>query len=325
MPKMNALTVHAHRPAAAATLALGLVALLSACNALPGASPPPTTGPTAPPTTSGPTPTPTPTPSPTPVPSATFGADQIEHPTGATDIVLRMESGGGFVPMGFMLTQAPTFTLYGDGTVIFQQVDNRPNPGGFGSQAYLPWAVAHLDEDAIQALLQYALQTGRLLNAKDHYDDPMVADAPTTIFNMNAAGVQKVVTIYALGITEGADRADRAGFSQLAQLLTNFQTQNGIGDLEEYDAAKYKVILMESFGEPVGEALPWPWDDLTLADFPGGDEPGGQALLDKEHVGKLLDVPNGGHPGIWVVAPDDSLVQFGVRPLLPDEILTSES
>ena len=66
---------------------------------------------------------------------------------------------------------------------------------------------------------------------------------------------------------------------------------------------------------------PWPWDDLDLDDFPAGDEPGGIANLDAEHVGELLEVPNGGHPGIWVESPDgETFVQLGVRPLLPDEI-----
>ena len=47
-----------------------------------------------------------------------FGA--IEHPTGPTDVVLRYEEGGGFVMPAFLATQAPHFTLYGDGTIVFR-------------------------------------------------------------------------------------------------------------------------------------------------------------------------------------------------------------
>ena len=49
------------------------------------------------------------------------------------------------------------------------------------------------------------------------------------------------------------------------------------------------------------------------------DEPGSRIkMLDKEHVAKLLDVPNGGHIGVWVTEPDGTtVVQLGVRPLLP--------
>jgi hypothetical protein len=237
-----------------------------------------------------------------------------------------MEQGGGFVPMGFLLTQAPTFTLYGDGTVIFQQIDTR---GGAFGDAYLPWLTGHLDEEGVQALLRFAMGTGRLANAKESYENPMIADAGSTIFNLNAAGMQKVVNIYAL--FEGPDpnvpdQVDRAGFSQLQTVLNNFQNQDGLGDVVPYEPELYRVVLIEGFGEPVGEALDWPWDDVTLDDFPGGDEPGGIAILDAEHVAKLLEVPNGGHPGVWVTAPSGlTLVQLGVRPLLPDEAAASQS
>ena len=35
-------------------------------------------------------------------------------------------------------------------------------------------------------------------------------------------------------------------------------------------------------------------------------------------LAKLMDVPNGGHPGIWVKTPDgEGRVQVGVRPATP--------
>jgi hypothetical protein len=290
----------------AALLALALTTLLAACNAGPGASPSP----------SGPLPTPSPTPSPT------FGPNDISHPTGRTDIVLRMEQGGGFVPFGFLFTQSPSFTLYGDGTIIFKPLDNR---GGdpFGGQAMLPWLVGHMTEADIQALLNFALTTGRLANARANYDNPMVADASSTFFNINAGGEEKVVAIYALGLDDGPDRADRAGFSALAEVLNDFANQSGLdlGEVVAYEPELYKVLLMEGFGEPVGQVLDWPWDDLTLADWPQAEEPDGRIkMLDAEHIAKLMEVPNGGHVGIWVRASDGTTVQFGVRPLLPDEV-----
>lgn len=292
-----------------ALLALVLTTLLAACSAGPGASPSPTTPP-------GPTPTPSPTPSPT------FGPDDIEHPTGRTDIVLRMEQGGGFMPFGFLFTQSPSFTLYGDGTVIFKPLDNRAGDP-FGGQAMLPWLVGHMTEADIQTLLNYALTTGRLANARENYDNPMVADAGSTSFNINAGGVEKVVSVYALGLDDGPDQADRRGFSQLAEVLNDFQNQSGLdlGELTAYEPELYKVLLMEGFGEPVGQVLEWPWDDLTVANWPDAEEPDGRIyFLDAEHVAKLIEVPNGGHIGIWVTTPDGTNVQFGIRPLLPDEV-----
>lgn len=295
-------------PKTVALIALVLTTLLAACSVGPGASPSPTNPP-------GPTPAPTPTPSPT------FGPDDIAHPTGATEIILRMEQGGGFVPFGFLFTQAPSFTLYGDGTVIFKPIDNRAGDP-FGGQAMLPWRVGHMTEADIQALLQFALGPGRLANARENYDNPMVADAGSTFFNLNAGGVEKVVTIYALGLDDGPDRADRAGFSQLAEVLNDFQNQGvDLGEVVAYEPELYKVLLMEGFGEPVGQVRDWPWDDLTVADWPDAEEPDGRvAFLDADHIAQLIEVPNGGHFGIWVTTPDGTNVQFGIRPLLPDEI-----
>jgi hypothetical protein len=288
--------------------ALALLSLLAACQYGPGAPPKP----------AGPTPSPSPSPSPT------FGPNDIEHPTGALDVVLRMEQGGGFVPMGFLVTQAPAFTLYGDGTVIFKQIDTRQGDP-IGGQAELPWLVGHLDEASVQALLLFALDTGRLAVARDSYDDPMIADAGTTIFTLNAGGLEKVVSVYALAETSqpGLDAADRHGFSQLAAVLNNIQAQVGIGlgELKPYDAELYRVFLVEGFGQPVGEPLAWPWTDLTVADWPKTDEPDSRSkILDREHVAEIVEVPNGGHVGVWVTAVDGSLVTFGVRPLLPEEV-----
>lgn len=294
-------------------MAFAVAILISSCTGGPGASPSPTTPP-------GPTPAPTPTPSPT------FGPNDISHPTGPTDVVLRLEQGGGFVQMGFFVTQAPAFTLYGDGTVIFKQLDMRmSNP--VGGQTELPWLMGHLSEQSVQALLQFALSTGRLANARENYENNTCADCGTTIFQINAAGIDKTVSIYALMEVPdpGQDAADRQGFSQLAALLNDFQSQAEVdlGEVVPYDAALYKTVLLEGFGEPQAAPKAWPWDDLTLADWPKAEEPGNRIkMLDREHVAKLLDVPNGGHVGVWVTAPDDSVVQLGVRPLLPDEIAT---
>ncbi|MEP7378283.1 MAG: hypothetical protein ABI725_01835 [Chloroflexota bacterium] len=296
-----------------ALLALALVALTSACTAVPGASPTPSVPPT-------------PSPAPTPTPSPSFGPNDIAHPTETTDIVLRLEQGGGFMPINFFITQAPAFTLYGDGTVIFKQLDTRM-AGPMGNQAELPWLVGHLDESQIQALLQFALSTGRLANAKATYDNNTCADCGSTTFTLNAAGLSKSVNIYALmEVTDPnqPDAADRQGFNQLATVLNNFQAQSGVdlGEITPYDAALYKVVLLDNgFGQPGVQPKDWPWDDLTPADWPSAEEPDSRVkMLDSAHVAKLLDVPNGGHIGVWVKEPDGTLVQFGVRPLLPDEI-----
>jgi hypothetical protein len=305
---------------------LAVVALLAACNAAPGATIAPTAPPSGqPPTgapTGSPTDAPTAAPSPTAEPTPSFGEGEISHPTGANDIVLRMASGGGHMMFGVDLIAVPQFTLYGDGRVIFQQVDTRGAP--FGALPNLPLVVGQLDEQAVQALLLYALDTGRLAGAKANYDHPGIADAGTTIFNLNANGEEKVVSVYALfeGVDPTApDPVDRAGMAQLQTLLTNFETEaaESLTDVGVYEPELYRVTLLEGFGEPTSEPMEWPWDDLTMDDFATGDEPGAIGLLTAEQVSQIMEVPNGGQFGIWLEDPDGTVLQAAVRPLLPDE------
>src|SRR5687768_5563902 len=67
---------------------------------------------------------------PTPAPSAT-AEDALEHETGASDVLLRYEEGGGFVMPTFAVTFVPHFTLYGDGTIVFRDpVEEAPPAEG---------------------------------------------------------------------------------------------------------------------------------------------------------------------------------------------------
>ena len=314
--------------ARSASLILMTATLLAACNTFAGASPLPSTSPTEDPTTTA---TETLTPQPptaTPVASPTFNANQIAHPTGATEIVLRMEQGGGFVPFEWNITQAPQFTLYGDGTVVFRPVQES---GRLGNPGELPrFLTGRLTEDGVQALLNFALGEGRLANAKATYDDAGIADASTTTFNLNAGGEEKVVSVYALSeLTQpGADAIDRAGFAKLYDLLFNFQTRaaDDMDAVDVYDPEIYRVIVIEGQGEPASPPVDWPWEDVSLDDWPpAGDDLGRITHLDKAHVDKLVPTPNGGQFGIWVQPSDEdeAPVQFAIRPLLPDEVATS--
>lgn len=297
-----------------------LAGLLAGCAAFRGfgGSVEPTSSPTAAPTVA-----PTDAPRPTATPEPTPTSPQINHPTGATDVVLRMEQGGGFVPMEFLVTQAPQFTLYGDGTVVF-----RPLPDASGvafGDPLPPFLTGRVSEADVQALLAYALDTGHLRDAKDFYMDATIADAPSTYFVIKADGVDKTVNVYALGIDvqNSPDAADRAAFADLAKRLGSFETEARAGAVDavvSYDPDLYRVTLFDQAGaEPQTQPIDWPWKDLTPADFVKGDEPGAVKMLTREQTSKLIDVPNGGQMSIWVKAPDGSVVEFGVRPLLPDE------
>lgn len=307
-------------------LATLLVTSLAACTGGPPAASPGPTEPASPTPGGSPIDSPTPdeqSPQPRPTAQPTTGQNGIEHPTGATDVVLRMEQGGGFVPMGFMVTQAPEFTLYGDGTILIKPLEDPDLPSGF-DVAQPRYLQGQLDEETVQSLLEFALGQGRLAVARERYDDPMIADASTTVFTINAGGISKTVSVYALSevVEPGRDAVDRAAFFELAELLRSFEDRARSGELGEislYEPTHYRVALMESFGEQPTEPLEWPWEDVTPDDFAPTDEFSIPiAILPADDVAELTDVPSGGHPGI-AVDYEGTTWMLGLRPLLPDE------
>jgi hypothetical protein len=301
-------------------LSLGL--LLAACTGGPAASPTPDQPGPTPGTSPTPGGSPINSPEPTSAPSPTPAGGPITHPTGATDVILRMETGGGFVPLGFLVTQAPEFTLYGDGTFIIQPLTDPELPDDWDAPRPR-FLQGRLDAESVQALLDFALETGRLREARDDYRHDKIADASTTIFTIAAGGVSKTVSVYALAeVTEPtADAADRRGFYQLSEVLRSFEDRARAGELGEivlYEPTHYQVTLLEAWDE-APDARDWPWQHISPDDFaPAGEFGPPVAILSADDVAAITDVPSGGHPGVAVVHNGTQWL-LGVRPLLPDE------
>jgi hypothetical protein len=292
-------------PLAAVTLAL----VAAACSSAGAATAPPTR----------------PSSSPTPEPTEAG----IDHPTGANDIVLRMDEGGGFVPIDFAASQAPIFTLYGDGRIVFQQlVENLPQPDANGITKPIPWRTAQLDAGQIEELLTFALGPGGLGTARDSYMNNGIADAPNTIFTINGGGLKKTVLVNALGMdpSGGPDDAARAEFKKLADRLRDFD-QRGTIATDVYAPADYRAVVVEREVDPNvpgPSPVAWPWKDLTISDFKEGDGTNGptfpHAALTPDQVAalKLGDV-GGGAQGLIVKSLDGKTYSLTLRPLLPDE------
>jgi hypothetical protein len=295
---------------AALPLVLTLVAACSAASATPTPSSP------------GATPGASPTPAVTAGP--TVGA--IDHKTGATDVILRLEEGGGFVPIDFLASQAPSFTLYGDGVIVFQpKVETVPQPDASGVVHGVPWRTAKLDEGQIQELLGFALGPGALGTARDSYFDPRIADAPNTIFTIDAGGVDKSVVISALSDqAEGADAAARAGFWKLASRLRDFDS-GGTIPTDAYQADRYRGVLFDREPQAGPAALPWPWADIPPTAFKEEPLPDGGTSLPRHTLTQAQvealgtkDVI-GGLQGVVLSGPNGKSYTLTVRPLLVDE------
>lgn len=258
-----------------------------------------------------------------PAESPDFGA--IEHPTGPTDVVLRFDEGGGFMMPAFLATQAPQFTLYGDGTIVFRNPMLDPlEPVGL-VVPMSPFRTAKLTEDQVQDLLTTALGEYGLGVARPEYRNDLVADAATAVFTVNAGGVARTISIYALGLEmEGdPDAAARSSFARLRDRLLDIDA-GGSFETAEYVPDRYRGILLE--GQPgAPDAKAWPWSNIAPADFVPNADPNAfqlpvRVMTTEDVVALGIEPFEGGFQGLTLIGPDDGKsYTFSLRPLLPDE------
>lgn len=287
-----------------AALALGSVLLAAACSGA-GASP------------GGGTPAPS-----SPPPG-------IEHATGATDVILRMATGGGFVAPGFLATETPEFTLYGDGTVVFRDPADQPPVAEVDPvMRFAPFKTGRLSEAQIQDLLAFAIGPSGLGIARAQYDPCCIADAPSTMFTLRAGGLDKTVSVGALGFDEpqpGPDAAARKAFTALRDRLVDLDTARGLITVERYRPAAYRGFLVDGDMPAPGRGpIDWPWtafgpDGFTVTADPNIFEMGSRTLTAAEVAALGLADLEGGAQGIPLRAPDAKLHILSLRPLLPDD------
>jgi hypothetical protein len=290
------------RPARTLLPASLILLVAVACSPAPAGTPGPSTGPS-------------PSPTPQPTPTAVAG---IEHPTAATEIVLRVESSGGFVPVEFLATFAPSFTLYGDGTVIFRD-DQAPPPDAVGSVVRsIPFQTIKLDEEGIQALLEFALGPGGIGIALGPYTG-RVADLPATIFKVNADGRTKEVSVtgFSPDMHQPQDQLIVTSLGRLAERLRTFG--NEVAGEVVYEPAAYRAVL-QRIEVANGAVIDWPWTEVAPADFvAGGNEFLMTHTLTPAQMGALkVPAVQGGMLGLNL-RNGGTMYSLALRPLLPDE------
>ena len=129
----------------------------------------PTTGETLPPVDTRPTRRHRHHPRPTP------GADGIEHPTGADDVVVRIGYEGGFVPVEYVFSNLPTLLVTGDGRVIVAGPADRD----LSRSAAAERAAAHDQRSRHPGAAALAEEHGLLPDVEYYEPDTNIADAPT--------------------------------------------------------------------------------------------------------------------------------------------------
>jgi hypothetical protein len=208
-------------------------------------------------------------------PGVTPFVEAITHPTGADDLVLRIEVGGGLVAPGWILSEMPTMSIYGDGRVITRgpQIEIYPGPA-------LPnLLVSRISEDGLQRILAAAAEAG-ILGRDASYPYPLIADAPTTTFRVNAGGTTSTVSAYALGLGEdtsvlspedAAARADLADFAARLGDLPGWLGRDVASAEAPYDFRAIRIYAQRATpaaqdAEPSPTIVDWPLS-IPLAAF----------------------------------------------------------
>jgi hypothetical protein len=263
--------------------------------------------------------------------SGATGSTAIEHPTGSDELVLRIDTSGGFVPVEVNLKNVPGVSIYGDGRMIVTGPIAEIYPG----PALPNLQVTRLTEEGLQAILAEAKRAG-LLDGDATYPYPCVSDLPTTTFTVNAGGTTSTTSAYALGFEAGTGSAGGCGGTDVdteaRARLNDFSTKLGdvrswlpsgsYSDEAPYTPTEMRIYVGDAQRDPELKQRPvaWPLDtplsgfgdtDANLADLRCGVISG----ADLDAVLPLAQQANELTP--WTSEGDRYGLTF--RPLLPDE------
>lgn len=254
------------------------------------------------------------------------GGEAIAHPTAADELVLRIDVGGGFVPVEYNLAQIPGVSIYGDGRMIVTGpvIEIYPGPALPNLQ------VVQLTEDALQAILRAAGEAG-LMDGDANYDYPCVTDLPSTTFTVVAEGRTSVVSAYALGFDDktgtcdGVDtraRDDLVGFQSAIGDLASLVPEGSIGAEEPYVPTEMRVYVIPYRGEPELPQQPVEWPVAGSLDRFGQPidaiDGGRCGVVGGDDLPALLEAAAGANQLTpWTSEGSEHGLIF--RPLLPDE------
>jgi hypothetical protein len=255
------------------------------------------------------------------------GNEGIPHATGPGALLVRVDVGGGFVPVEWHLRNLPTVSLYGDGTLITPgaQIAIYPGPA-------LP-AISRrtVEEDGVQAILREAIDATDSLPADlGDMGTVAIADAPTTVITVRAGTVDRRIEVYALaelgGRPDGMPEDVYRARQRLAGLVTKLTALDGwlpAGSLGsettfEGDAARLFVGRYRRVEDLAQEPIAWPLGG-GLGSFGTGTAQGyrcGTVLGDDWRT--LLEAAGPSNELTpWMDGGERYSILF--RPLLPDE------
>jgi hypothetical protein len=253
----------------------------------------------------------------------TSDAGSYKHPEGANEVVLRVNSGGGFVTVEYNLRAVPQFTLFGDGTVVVTGPTITIYPG-----AALPnLQTTKVSEETIQAMLSAAQEAG-LFENDVNYGRPGITDMPTTTITVNVDGTTYESNLYALSTDAAGGGLTMEQQQARAEIATLVGKLNGVESFQQgLQWASYQFTSITAYSTPAvtggnGDVQPnkldWPLGDLgTLgqATQPEGFRKAVITGADLEKLRPLFD--DSTEITVWNSGGKEYNVIF--RPMLPDE------
>jgi hypothetical protein len=277
--------------------------------------------------------------SPSPSDDPGGGGDAIEHPTGADQAILIVDSAGGMLPVDLSVGQLPAFVLLGDGRVIMQGMQTLEFPGPL----LTPLTERTLTEAGIQEVLRGIEETNLFTSdAEFRGMMNMVADATDTIFTVDAGGLQSTVTVYALGMltpdlgeVPGMTPGEADAHRILQQLNDALMTIDAVVDADGWEAEGWQPYEPEAFRLYVRDATGEPVDggDLPeqIRDWPADGDPATFGEDAGFGNGTRCGVTTGEEAALWLSElnqatqmtrwTDDGERRFSImaRPVLPHE------
>jgi hypothetical protein len=248
------------------------------------------------------------------------------YPRGGDQLVLRIDTSGGFVAPQQTLQQMPSFSLYGDGRVITQGAQTEIYPG----PALPSLVVTSITPPGVQSILEDALAAG--LGESHSYSTMTVSDMPTTTFTLNVNGETHTTQVYALGAGSSGpgmtaeERKARAALERLSSEATDLRRSlpaGSVGPDRQYAPEALRVFVQpyEHQRDPMLHEPEVAWPVSTpLASFGGetsapGIRCGAVTGADARQLLNAAESANQLTP--WT--SDGEQYSLTLRVLLPDE------
>lgn len=217
------------------------------------------------------------------------------------EVWLRVDTGGGFVPIIVNQRQVPGVLLFDDGRLVRSTSD----PG-----AVVPeFEVAQLDEADTAALLDAA---GAVIEGPDP-GFPNVTDLPTTTLTLSTGSEEGALEVYALGFDdEQLDADEQASREAVTALLDDLAAA---GDAEPYVPEEWLALTSATLeGADVVGSEPWPLDPDRAASV---DTPAVCTRLTGDEVDQVRAVLLDGESEF--VDTGTTVVEIALRPVLTGE------